>query len=67
MVITKSNAIVAGLISIANSVFPFLILVGALHWSSDTVAAAMLVVTNTVTFGGLLFSGTPTSSIPPGN
>lgn len=52
----KQNAIAAGIISIVQSVLPFLVLVGVINWTSDTIAACMLVVTNVVTTGGLLFA-----------
>ena len=65
MTLTRNNALVAAIIATVNSVFPFLVLVGVLDWSADTIAAAMLVVTNTVTMGGLMFSGTPASNTPP--
>lgn len=65
MTITKPNAIAASLIAVANSIFPFLVLVGLLHWTSDTIAAAILVIGNLVNFGGLLFSAVPASNTPP--
>lgn len=52
----KSNAIAAGVIATIQSVLPFLVLVGVLDWTSDTIAACMLVVTNLVTTGGLIFA-----------
>lgn len=67
---TTQNTIAAGVIATLQSIFPFLVLVGALHWSSDTIAAAMLVVTNVVTTGGLLFAQKTTTaalSVPPPN
>lgn len=53
---TKLNQVIAAGIALVNSVIPFLILVGALHWTADTVAAAYLIVSNVGTFVGLLFA-----------
>jgi len=64
MTLTKANAIGAAVIALANSVFPFLVLIGVLHWDGDDVAAAMLVVTNLVTLGGLIFASTPVTNTP---
>ena len=50
------DGIAAAVIATVNSVFPFLVLVGVLDWTPDTIAGAMLVVTNVVTLGGLLFA-----------
>lgn len=53
---TTLNAVVAGGISTVNSIIPFLILVGVLHWTADAVAAAYLVVSNIGTFVGLMIA-----------
>lgn len=52
----KQNAIAAGIISIVQSALPFLVLVGVINWTSDTIAAAVLVTTNIVTTAGYLFA-----------
>jgi hypothetical protein len=51
-----SNRVRAGIISLAQSIFPVLVLVGV-DLSSDAIAAIMLVITNTVTLLALLFPG----------
>jgi uncharacterized membrane protein YphA (DoxX/SURF4 family) len=48
------DAVAAAVIALVQSVFPVLILTGALHWTDDTIAAVMLVVTNLVTLFGLV-------------
>ena len=51
-----SNRIRAGIIALAQSLFPVLILVGV-DLSDEAIAAIMLVITNTVTLAALLFPG----------
>lgn len=51
-----SNRIRAAIIALAQSAFPMLILVGV-DLSDEAIAAAMLVITNTVTLIALLFPG----------
>lgn len=53
---SRLNALVAAGIALVNSIIPFLILVGALTWTPDTVAAAYLIVSNVGTFIGLCFA-----------
>jgi hypothetical protein len=50
----KYDAIAAAVIALIQSIFPVLILTGAVDWTSDTIAAVMLVVTNTVTLLGVM-------------
>lgn len=64
MSVTKANAISAAIISLVGSTLPFLVLVGALDWGADTISAAVLVVTQVVTLGGLIFASTPASNTP---
>lgn len=64
----QQNNIAAGIIAIVQSLLPFLVLIHVLHWTSDTIAAAMLVVTNIVTTAGLIFANKQTAtalSTPP--
>ncbi len=65
LVITRTNALVAAGISLVNSLIPFLVLVGAIHLTSDGVAGAYLVVSNAGTFVGLLFAGSSITNTPP--
>lgn len=68
---TTQNTIAAGVIALANALFPFLRLVGVLDWSADTIAAAMLVVTTAVTLAGLIYAQATTKKAlatpPPPN
>lgn len=59
MTATRSEQLRAAFIAIAQSALPFLVLVGAVDWTSDTIAAAMLVVTNVTTFAFLLLPNKP--------
>lgn len=54
MNMTRSEQIRAALIAMIQSLFPALVLLGIIDWTSDTIAAVMLVVTNAVTLGFLL-------------
>lgn len=49
----KYDIIAAAFIALIQSLFPVLVLTGAVHWTNDTVAAVMLVVTNAVTLLGV--------------
>ena len=44
----KSEQIRAAIIAVVQSVFPALVLLNVIDWTSDTIAAVMLVVTNVV-------------------
>lgn len=46
----------AAIIATLNSIFPFLVLVGAIHWSADTISACVLVVSNLLTTAGLAWA-----------
>jgi len=59
---TKSEQIRAAIIALAQSIFPVLILLGAIDWTSDQIAAVMLVVTNFLTVFFLLL---PNKTTPP--
>ncbi len=54
MNMTRSEQIRAAIIAMIQSLFPALVLLGVISWTSDTIAAVMLVVTNVVTLGFLL-------------
>ncbi len=64
MTLTRTNALVAAGIAFVNSVFPFLVLVGVLDWTPETIAAAYLVVSNLLTTIGLIFASSPTTNVP---
>lgn len=52
----KPDTIAGALIATINSVFPVLLLTGAVNLSDAAIGAIMLVVTNVVTLGGYLFA-----------
>lgn len=56
---THSEQLRAAFIAVIQSLLPFLVLVGVIHWTSDTIAACMLVVTNVVTTLFLLLPNKP--------
>lgn len=58
----RLNQINAAVIALIQSLFPALVLLGVIDWSSDTIAAVMLVVTNTVTLIGLFFALSKTTN-----
>ena len=60
---SRLNALIAGLMAIVNSVFPFLILIGVLHWTADEIAACVLVISNVLTFVGLLFAQSDATNV----
>jgi len=53
---TKLNRIIAGAIALVNAIIPFLVLLGALDWGADTVAAAMVIVSLAGTLIGYIFA-----------
>lgn len=62
-----SNRLRAGIIALAQSIFPVLVLAGV-HISAEMVAAIMLVITNIVTLVALIFPGPGMDSgepVPP--
>jgi hypothetical protein len=62
--LTRTNVLVAAGIQAANSIVPFLVIVGAVSWTSEAVAASAYVVTSFGTFIGLLFASTPATNVP---
>ena len=64
MQLTRTNALIAAGLAIVNSLLPFLVLIGALDWTPDEVAACYLVVSNVGTFVGLLFASTTSTNVP---
>ena len=60
----KSAQIRAAIIAVVQSVFPALVLLNVIDWTSDTIAAVMLVVTNVVTLTFLLLPNAPTPEVP---
>lgn len=54
MNMTRSEQIRAAIIAVAQSLFPALVLLNVIDWTSTTIAAVMLVVTNIVTLFFLL-------------
>lgn len=52
----KSDGLAAGIISLAQSILPFLAAIGVLDWKVDVQGLAQLVVVNVVTVAGLLFA-----------
>lgn len=64
MSLTRTNALIAGVMAIVNSLFPALILLGVVDWTPDQVAAVVLVISNSLTFVGLLFASSPVTNTP---
>lgn len=64
MTVTRVNVIIAAIMAVVNSVFPALILLNVIHWTSDQTAAVVLVISNTLTLIGLLFASTPVTNTP---
>jgi hypothetical protein len=62
--LTRTNALIAAAITLVNSIFPFLQLIGVLHLTSDGMAALYLVVSNAGTVIGLVFASTPATNTP---
>lgn len=53
---SRLNQINAAVFAVIQSLIPALILLGVLDWTTDTTAAVLLVVTNTLTLVGLIFA-----------
>lgn len=56
---SRLNQINAAVFAVIQSLIPALILLGVLDWTTDTTAAVLLVVTNTLTLVGLIFAQSP--------
>lgn len=61
---TNSEQLRAAVIAFVQSLLPFLVLVGIISWTSDTIAACMLVVTNATTLGFLLYPNKKAAEAP---
>ena len=61
---TRSEQLRAAIIAFAQSLLPFLVLVGVITWTSDVIAACMLVVSNSLTMF-FLFLPNRTPQPPP--
>lgn len=59
---TRLNQIVAAGIAFVNSIFPLLVLTGAVDWTPDTLAAVYLVVSNFFTLLGLILAQSPATN-----
>lgn len=59
---TRSEQLRATIIAFIQSLLPFLVLIHALTWTSDTIAACMLAVTNATTLAFLLLPNKPASA-----
>lgn len=59
--LNKLNALVFALI---QSLFPVLILLGVIDWSSDDQAVVMLVVTNVLNLVGFAFAQSSSTNTP---
>jgi len=64
MTLTRTNAIVAALIALVNSIIPFLQIVGVFHLTPDGLAALYLVVSNAGTLFGLILASTAATNTP---
>lgn len=53
---TRLNQINAAIFAVVQSLIPALVLAGVLSWTDTTIAAVMLVVSNTLTLVGLIFA-----------
>ena len=61
---TRTNALIAALIALVNSIIPFLQIIGVLSLTSDGLAALYLVVSNFGTVLGLVFASSPITNTP---
>ena len=64
MTVTRTNALIAALIALINSIIPFLQIIGVLSLTSDGLAALYLIVSNFGTVLGLVFASTPATNTP---
>lgn len=62
---TRSEQLRATIIAVVQSLLPFLVLIGVVDWTADTIAACMLVVTNVVTMVFLLLPNRASDVNPP--
>lgn len=61
---TRINQINAAVFAVVQSLVPALVLLGVLSWTTDQVAAVMLVVSNTLTLIGLVFAQSARTNTP---
>jgi len=64
MNLTRANTVIAAVMAVVNSLFPFLIVIGVLNWTGEQTAACILVISNLVTLGGLFLASTPVTNAP---
>lgn len=64
MTLTKTNAVIAALIALVNSIFPLLQILGVIDLTPDGMAAVYLVVSNVGTVAGLILAGSPVTNTP---
>lgn len=55
----RSEQLRAAIIAVVQSLLPALVLLNVIDWTSDTIAAVMLVVTNITTLAFLLLPNAP--------
>lgn len=60
--VNQLNALVFALV---QSLFPALILLGVIDWTSDEQAVVMLVVTNVLNIVGFVFAQSPATNTDP--
>lgn len=60
--LNKLNALIFALV---QSLFPALILLGVIDWTSDEQAVVMLVVTNVLNLVGFVFAQSPKTNTEP--
>lgn len=64
MTVTRTNAIIAAVLALVNSIIPFLQIVGVLDLTSDGMAALYLIISNLATVVGLVFASSPATNVP---
>lgn len=53
---SRADGIAAGIVQVAHTLLPFLVIVNVLDWSGEAVASGTLVVSAFVTLGGWIFA-----------
>jgi hypothetical protein len=60
---SRLNQLNAAIFALVQSLFPALVLLGVVDWTSDEQAIIMLVVTNAITLVGLIFAQSEATNV----
>jgi high-affinity K+ transport system ATPase subunit B len=60
---TRLNQLNAAIFALVQSLFPALVLLNVVDWTSDEQAIIMLVVTNAITLVGLIFAQSEATNV----